>query len=195
MRTYTKKGFTLIELIISIAITVIIGGIILANYRVGQKQQTLRAEAQKLVSTLRQAQNMASAGKTYLYPDETKAEVPEYGYGVYVDDANNKYTLFANYCQSDYKSCVSSVCKNGLVNPEDQDIDTTDLALKKIDISVSLEGTSHSLSYPVFDFEPPKASPITVYYGPRATTSTNRKDSLNDEIVLITLEKKQAFRE
>jgi len=178
-----KQGFTIIELIIAIAIVALITGIVLANYRVGQRQQTIRAEAQKLVSALRNAQNMALAGKTYLYPDpgQTEEKIPEYGYGVYVDDTNNKYILFANYCEPDYKDFASMSC----IEPHivDQDIDTTDLTLKKIDIEVGLEGpTPFNFDNPVFDFEPPKALPITVFYWPK-----DERDSLDNKTVLITL--------
>ncbi len=168
-----KQGFTIIELIIAIAIVALITGIVLANYRVGQRQQTIRAEAQKLVSTLRNAQNMALAGKVH------NTEVPKFGYGVYIDDTNNKYTLFANYCEPDYKDFVSEACLDYM----DQDIETMDLTLKKIDVEVGLEDPTPSNFYdPVFDFEPPKALPITVFYGPK-----DERYSLDSKTVLITL--------
>ena len=187
-KNQSKGGFTIIELIIAIAIVALITGIVLVNYRVGQRQQTVRAEAQKLASTLRDAQNMALAGRTYLHPGQTEEKVPEYGYGVYVDDTNNKYTLFANYCEPDYKDFASTSCIGSLGSHIfDQDIETQDLNLKKIDISVGLEveGPTPINFYDlVFDFEPPKALPALVFFGPKVITS---RGFLNNQTVLITL--------
>lgn len=102
MRTYTKRGFTIIELIIAIAIIVLIAGIILVNYRVGQRQQTLQAEAQKLASILRQAQNMALAGKTYEC-ETGKLEPQDYGVSLINEDT---YQLFVDCNNDDHFSSI-----------------------------------------------------------------------------------------
>jgi len=69
-----QKGFTLIEILVAVAIVVIIGTIILLNYRSGQRQAELRTETDKLVSTLRKAQNQAISVKTgtlvHIYPEK-----------------------------------------------------------------------------------------------------------------------------
>jgi|SRR3989344_8757383 len=56
-----KNGFTLIELMVSIAIVGILASVIVTNTRFGERQQALAQAAQKLVLDLRKAQNSALA--------------------------------------------------------------------------------------------------------------------------------------
>ena len=56
-----KNGFTLIELMVSIAIVGILASVIVVNTRFGERQQALAQAAQKLVLDLRKAQNSALA--------------------------------------------------------------------------------------------------------------------------------------
>src|SRR3989344_5457759 len=56
-----KNGFTLIELMVSIAIVGILASIVVANTRFGERQQALAQTAQKLALDLRKAQNSALA--------------------------------------------------------------------------------------------------------------------------------------
>lgn len=58
---FHEKGFTLIELMVSIAIVGILASIVTANTRFGDRQQALTQAAQKLVLDLRKAQNSALA--------------------------------------------------------------------------------------------------------------------------------------
>jgi len=58
----SKQGFTLIELIIVTAIMAILASLVVASHRTGQKQYNLSQAGQKLVSNLREAQNMAMSG-------------------------------------------------------------------------------------------------------------------------------------
>lgn len=80
-----KKGFSMIELVISFGILVIIGSVgllIVQNLRV---QQTLNFEADKLIQTLREAQQN-SIGELNLSV-----------WGVHIDNVaggNDKYTIF-----------------------------------------------------------------------------------------------------
>ncbi len=58
----SKQGFTLIELIVVISIMAIMASLVVASHRTGQKQYALSQAGQKLVSHLREAQNMAMSG-------------------------------------------------------------------------------------------------------------------------------------
>lgn len=159
MRTHTKKGFTIIELLIAIAIIIIIGGMILANYHLSRKQQTLQAEAQKLVSTLRQAQNMALAGEVYDCPDDLEpAEPQDYGvkhissdtYELFVDCETTKppletITLPENYFISSFSSLIfekphGSLSDIGTVNiTVSTDTKTRTVSVNKDTGQISLE--------------------------------------------------------
>lgn len=93
-----NKGFTLLEMLVVLAIMGIIAVLILANYRQGQKNYVLTQAAQKLAGDIRGAQNMAVAG----------AEVSGYsqigGFGIYINDANS-YSLFLNTASNPANGC------------------------------------------------------------------------------------------
>ena len=60
-----KKGYTLVELIISIFIIAIISSIVLANHRQGGASEELNAAAQNLVSEIRKVQSYALGYKEF----------------------------------------------------------------------------------------------------------------------------------
>ena len=60
-----NKGFTLIELIVSVAIISIISSIMVANYRHGGSSEELNIAAQNLVSEIRKAQGYALSYREY----------------------------------------------------------------------------------------------------------------------------------
>lgn len=81
-----NRGFTLLEMLVALAIMAIIAVLIFANYRQGQKNYLLTQVAQRFVGDIREAQNMAVTG----------AEVTGYseigGFGIYVDNSTNPYS-------------------------------------------------------------------------------------------------------
>ncbi len=87
-----NKGFTLIEIMVVIAITALIGGMVLANMRSGGEVIDLKNSAQKLTEIIKQAQMMAYSGK------QINGQRADYGYGVYVNDVStpSSYKLFIN---------------------------------------------------------------------------------------------------
>lgn len=85
-----QKGFTLIELMVVVAIIGIVSVLVLANYRQDSARQSLVQAEQKLISDLRRAQNMAMSG--------TDINNQYYGVGIYIDIGaegdNGKYIIY-----------------------------------------------------------------------------------------------------
>jgi prepilin-type N-terminal cleavage/methylation domain-containing protein len=85
-----NKGFTLVELLVTISIVSVLSIVVFANYRTGQKQFSLQRSAHKLSQDIRGVQNMAMSAK------EFQGTVPS-GYGVYLTTAQpGQYILFAD---------------------------------------------------------------------------------------------------
>lgn len=61
--TRHQRGFTLIEMLISLSIFALITGFTAANYRTGRRTDELRQGSQLLASSIRRAQTMALAGE------------------------------------------------------------------------------------------------------------------------------------
>jgi len=89
-----QKGFTLVELTVVIAIIILLSGLVLTNYRVGEREYALLRSAQKLAQDLRRAQKMAMASETL--PAKCGGEFSAGGYGIYFVTASNSYILFAD---------------------------------------------------------------------------------------------------
>jgi len=82
-----KKGFTLIEILIVIAITAVLSGLAIVYSHVGQNQITLSIEESKIAQLILRAKELSIA--TYTANDATCA------YGVQFDLPNSVYSLFA----------------------------------------------------------------------------------------------------
>ena len=85
-----NKGFTLIELLVVTGIIVLFTALVLANYRLGEKQLGLQRAAHQLAQDLRRSQEMA------LSSQKINGQVPR-GYGVYLNKNQAfQYILFAD---------------------------------------------------------------------------------------------------
>ena len=61
----TKKGFTLVELMVTFSIISVLSVVVFANYRLGEKQFALQRSAYKLAQDIRRAQEMAMSAKEF----------------------------------------------------------------------------------------------------------------------------------
>ncbi len=91
-KSNNKLGFTLLEMIVSMAVIILITAVFIANYSSSNKRVDLVMTAQKLVADIHAAQNNTLGLVKY------GAEVPLGGWGVHFDLNNNprQYTVFAD---------------------------------------------------------------------------------------------------
>ena len=90
-----KNGYTLIELMVSIAIISMMTGIFLANYSSANRRTDLTMTAQKMVTDIRLAQNYALGLARYGTTGSTN--VPLGGWGVHFSKSrNDQYVVFAD---------------------------------------------------------------------------------------------------
>lgn len=84
-------GFSLIEMIVSLAIISLISSLLIANYRQNQQEQAVVAESESLVNWIREVQNRAFHGT------KNGAQIP-YGWGVYLNPSasTSLYYVFAD---------------------------------------------------------------------------------------------------
>jgi prepilin-type N-terminal cleavage/methylation domain-containing protein len=85
-----NKGFTLIEILVSLSVIAILTVIFLANYRGGRQGVDLNLVAQKVASDIRTAQNNSLGSVLY------GGSLPAGGWGVHFDTADKSYLLFAD---------------------------------------------------------------------------------------------------
>lgn len=92
-----EKGFTMLELIISVGIFALITGTVLANFRGGQRVEELRNTTENVRSLLEQARTMTLTGqvRSYTVSGTTKSDFPAGGYGMaFLYDAALNATLY-----------------------------------------------------------------------------------------------------
>jgi prepilin-type N-terminal cleavage/methylation domain-containing protein len=89
------RGFSLIEVLVSLFIIILMSGIIFANYRAGGKQFALQRSANKLAQDIRRAQEMAMSASECPTGTACAGQVPP-GYGIYVNTGDTNYLLYAD---------------------------------------------------------------------------------------------------
>ncbi|TSC56730.1 MAG: hypothetical protein G01um101418_610 [Parcubacteria group bacterium Gr01-1014_18] len=78
-----EKGFSLLELMVSITIFAMISTLFLANFRGGENQRVLKLSAQNVGEIFRKTQFWAQHGKTWFV--EGIDQVPSGGYGIFLE--------------------------------------------------------------------------------------------------------------
>jgi len=86
----SSKGFTLLELLISMAIFAVLLGIVITGFLDTRKLETIKDAALQLESNIQKAQNNALTGVT------TAGTVPIGGYGLHIQGCSSEYFLFAD---------------------------------------------------------------------------------------------------
>lgn len=92
-RQHHRRGVSLIELLVAIAIFAFMTAITIYNYRIAQRRDALRGAAVSLSSHLREVQNQAMTGVAV-----SESGVPIGGYGIHFDLAGNagQYLIFGD---------------------------------------------------------------------------------------------------
>ncbi|MBI4281524.1 prepilin-type N-terminal cleavage/methylation domain-containing protein [Candidatus Uhrbacteria bacterium] len=95
----SELGFTMIELMVTVGIFAMMTGLVLANFRSGERSDAVRVAAESLAQDLHRAQGMVLSGQVSTYKDAgdpaTIEQFPQGGYGIAVDTAYPEaYTLF-----------------------------------------------------------------------------------------------------
>lgn len=185
----TPKGFTIAELLISIAIMMILTTMVIANFSRGRLSDDLRVSSQNLAENLRTVQNLATVGQAIAINGNTR--VPPGGYGIAIPWAQKErqYMPFADIAKMDSGNCVTTDA--GTANVEfdgpscDQLVgagtvtlqpDVVFSAIKVNDTETDFgNGTwGNDLLYVNFDFRPPQPIPVI--------------DGVNGQTVQIELE-------
>lgn len=149
----TLKGFTIIELLMVIAIITILPVIVLSNFPQAKLQFALSRAAHAFAQDARLAQDMAKSSLPY--KDSFGISQLVGGYGVYVDIdrlGNKKYIMYADalpansqYDPADYM--VKSV-DIGLSEPGVIIKDVRNVFLQKASINFAIPGAEVSVSRP-----------------------------------------------
>lgn len=155
---HKKSGFSLIELLVSIAIVVVITGLFFASYRTANKQAELTRSVSDLASSYRKALNQ-TLGLT-----EFDANVPEGGWGVHIDLNNDKtkYYIFAdryNYGQFDDGEASKAGGGETIATPRNINIDSIEAVS-----SVGAVGSTINLEYLDVIYVPPH--PTVIFFTP-----------------------------
>ena len=148
-----QKGFTLLELTVVIAIVILLSGIVLTNYQVGEREYALLRSAYKLAQDLRTAEKMAMASETL--PASFGGGFPKGGYGIFFQNNLYSYILFAD-CDGDKEYDASGSALNCLEaspgTPYPEKI--KELSLEEMGIKISSLSPSSPLSITFFPPDP-----------------------------------------
>jgi len=94
-----QKGFTLIEVLVVLAIIVVISGFMVVNFRKGEESGKLQRSAQRVVQNLRKIQSMALSSTEFTNPSTGQKEVSAGGYVAYFTKGAgiNTYYIYADF--------------------------------------------------------------------------------------------------
>ena len=116
---FTKKGFTLVELLVVLAVIAILSGILVANFPEIRQQLALKRAAYKLAQDIRWVQEMAMSSAEFKESEDCldPSAFTAYGYGIHIDlspvqGSNKSYILYADTNgDEDYTSVADCIIK------------------------------------------------------------------------------------
>jgi len=101
---FKNKGFTLIEIIISVSVFAILMGIVISGFQDTRKHEELRDASLQMISHIKKVQNFAQTGH------EFEGDVPSGGYGFHINLTDkSQYILFADQTSVDAGSCNDGI--------------------------------------------------------------------------------------
>ena len=90
-----ESGLTLTEILVTIAIIIILSGLVITNSGAGKSQLALSRSANKLAQDIRRAQEMAMSAEKCPTGTGCAGQIPP-GYGIYLIQGGENYLLYAD---------------------------------------------------------------------------------------------------
>lgn len=90
----TAQGFTIIEMLVTMGVLTILGGILILYSRAGESTSVLLRELAKVSGDINRTKNLAITTAAFVDKDGNKT-LP-CGYGIYFDLLQNQYIIFAD---------------------------------------------------------------------------------------------------
>jgi len=149
-----QRGFTLLELTVVIAIIILLSGIVLTNYRIGEREYALLRSAHKLAQDLRTVEKMAMASETL--PSSSGEWFPQGGYGIYFNQQENpnSYILFAD-CNKNYIKDTVYTCLENSAPEEIKELSLEEkIKISNLELFSKTFGTIPVSSFSVTFFPP-----------------------------------------
>jgi len=156
-------GFTLVEMIVVLAIIIVITGIVTFNISTERQNSALLRSAQKLSLDLRRAQSFALSSKTY-----KTAGVP-CGWGVHFNEAGStSYTIFADLASA--QDCSNRDFKMASDGSENFEIVNLESGITVNSLSNNLSDVVFTPPDPTVKFTPDQTSASIVLVNKNGAT-------------------------
>jgi len=163
----SNSGFTLIELLISIFIIGLISGVFMVNYHNTNKRSELNVEKQKLVSSIRLAQNYSLGSKAY----DDDGNTPRGGWGLHFSLSDpTRYIIFAD-----------KDAPNGNQSYDDGEA----IEIKTLPAGVTIDSLSPANTVDIVFFPPDPITYINGLYD--ASAQITLKENINNSTAIVTV--------
>ncbi|HUZ93204.1 MAG TPA: type II secretion system protein [Candidatus Paceibacterota bacterium] len=166
-----KSGFTLIEILVVIAISAFLSSFAIIYSKTGQNQVTLSVDEQRIVAAIAKARSLTVT----TFKDVAAGQASTCGYGMKINYAANTYSLFSYLPPTG----VPAPACNSVVNIDPAQIDQSAAAAKALADYQNLPLDSHI----VFNSSPLDSMTYVLFVAPEPRTivsvSANGNASLN----------------